>query len=259
MKYSPSCFFLLKGSVANFSKKHLEEYSQNYGFDIYIPAECNIDFPKFLRTDLYCCCPLGDKLPQWAVMHQDVNIVFQCSLASLAVADIIQIFKRNYSEIHNQTTLQIVDCSVNEFIDQPRLDELFSIFSSITILNETADGKLLKEYVSSEHRSRRRPCRYPFESVTMDFNGNVFQCPYCEKILTGFTDYSSILKDPAILNFLAAQLLAEVDLFPQCGNCPYWIDGWLGEEKGHIQNKYGDYFNLVWEGHSCSIKRRKSK
>ncbi len=259
MKYSPSCFFLLKGSVANFSKKHLEEYIPDYGLGIYITAECDVIYSKFSRNSLYCCCPLGDKLPQWAVMHQDVNIVFQCSLASLAVADIIQIFKRNYSEIHNQTTLQIVDCSVNEFIDQPRLDELFSIFSSITILNETADGKLLKEYVSSEHRSRRRPCRYPFESVTMDFNGNVFQCPYCENILTKFTDFSSLLKDPAILNFLAAQLLADVDLFPQCGNCPYWIDGWLGEEKGDLQNKYGDYFNLVWEGHSCSIKRRKPK
>lgn len=259
MKYSPSCFFLLKGSVANFSKKHLKEHIPDHGLGIYIHAECDIDVPTWGHNKLYCCSPLGDKLPQWAVMHQDVNIVFQCLLASLAVADIIQIFKRNYSEIHNQTTLQIVDCSVNEFIDQPRLDELFSIFSSITILNETADGKLLKEYVSSEHRSRRRPCRYPFESVTMDFKGNVFQCPYCEKILTRFTDYSSILKDPAILNFLAAQLLADVDLFPQCSNCPYWIDGWLGEEKGHIQNKYGDYFNLVWEGHSCSIKRRKSK
>ena len=259
MRFDPCCFFLLCDRTTNSSAQHSLILYSDQEFAIYVPAECNIDYPKFLRNILYCCSPLGDKLPQWAVMHQDVNIVFHCSLASFAVADIIQIFKTNYSEIHNQTTLQIVDCSVNEFIDQPRLDELFSIFSSITILNETADGKLLKEYVSSEHRSRRRPCRYPFESVTMDFNGNVFQCPYCEKVLTGFTDYSSILKDPAILNFLAAQLLADVNLFPQCANCPYWIDGWLGEEKGHIQNKYGDYFNLVWEGHSCSIKRRKSK
>ena len=259
MNFCPSNFFLLYDGVANFSKKHLEEYIPDYGLGIYIPAECDVNYSKFSWNSLYCCCPLGDKLPQWAVMHQDVNILFQCSLASITITDILQILKRDYFLLRNRINLQVADCSVGEFVNQPRLDELFSVFPSITILNETSDGKLLKEYVSSEHRSRRRPCRYPFESITMDFKGNVFQCPYCENILTKFTKFSSLLKDPAILNFLAAQLLADVDLFPQCGNCPYWIDGWLGEEKGHIQNKYGDYFNLVWEGHSCSIKRRKSK
>ena len=258
MIFYPSSFFFLCDSVAKFKKNSLE-HIPDYGFEIYVPSACNITLPCFSHNKLYCCSPLGDTLPQWAVAHREINIIFQCSLSAFEIVDILQVFKEKYSEIHNHINLQISDCSVKDFVNIPGIEELFIKFPNITILHETADGTLLNEFISSEHRSRRRPCRYPFESVTMDFEGNVFQCPYCENRLAKYTNFSEILKNPAILRFLATQLLADVSLFCQCANCPYWIDGWLGEEKEYFKNNNGEGFSLLWEGHSCSIKRRKSK
>ena len=259
MYFEPFRVFLHYGRVAKLAKKDFLRQIPDCGFEIHIPSGCNVRDLSFSKNKIYYGCSGSSTIPPWVILHEEVNIVFCYSMAKFTIKDILQEISQKRKKIHNQLHLQIADSSVKDFLNQPMLNEIFSIFPLITILNETSDGKLLNEFVPAEHHFRRRACRYPFESVTMDFDGNVLQCPYCENILTKFSDFSSLLKDSALLNFLAAQLLVDINLFPQCDNCPYWIDGWLGEEKGHIQNKYGDYFNLVWEGHSCSIKRRKSK
>ena len=259
MIFYPSCFFMSYNRVAVFSQKCDLSCIPDQGFKVYISAECNIVYSGFSYNKLYFCCSNFTKIPQWIIKHQDIDIVFQCSLASFSILDILWTFKKNYSDIGNRIYLQLSDCSVKEFLNRPMLDELFSIFPQITILNETRDGNLLNDFVAASHLLRRRPCRYPFESVTMDSEGNIFQCPYSDKIIGKFKNFSSLLQDPAILNFLAAQLIGDLNAFPKCSCCPYWIDGWLGEEKEYCKNNNGEGFSLLWEGHSCSIKRRKSK
>lgn len=254
MKFSPHGIILSCGKAANLSLIHFFEVIPDCGLELYISSWIENAYHKFTHNKINCCIEDLAYIPAWALQHNDVTLMFQCSLDKYTIGELCRYFMKRNTRFRRRTQIQLSDCCVNEVINAPYINNLFALVPNITLLNEKADTIPMKEFVSAIHRTRRRPCRYPFEYISMDTSGNIFQCPYCNSVITKFKNYSSLLNDSKILHFLASQLILEIESYPRCSQCPYWIDGWLGDEKEYYVNTERQPFDLLWDGHICQIR-----
>ena len=259
MKFEPHGIILSCDMAAGFPHTSVFEAIPDCGLEIYVPSGIGEIYRNYERNKISCCLDIFSNIPSWALLNEEVTLIFQFSLKEYAIEEISRYFKKKYLNLRSRMHIQIADCSAHEFVNIPGIDDLFVLFSDVMLLNENAEAQLLEDVVSPVHRTRRRPCRYPFEYISMDFSGNVFQCPYCDAVITRFRDYPSILKDVDVLYFLASQLLLEIDSYPQCSRCPYWIDGWLGDEKETCVSAAHQDYSLLWNGHVCQILQGDSR
>lgn len=258
MKFDPRSFLLSCSGVADSPNRFSVEAISDCGVDIYLPSEMDVHLPVFSRNRVFCCFTVNMDVPAWAASDDDIDLIFQLSLKEHTITEFLSLFREEEcGSLRHRKYLQVTDCCVREFLEAPGMEELFPLFSDISVSNETKDGLLLDNDWATVHHRRRRPCRYPFDTVSMDLLGNVFQCPYCDNIITRFSDYRSLLSDSAILRFLASQLILQVDSLPQCSQCPFWLDGWIGDEEETLVTSRNQEFFLLWTGHSCRISREK--
>lgn len=158
--------------------------------------------------------------------------------------------------------LTISECNCELFVVHyvDVIKDLLEIFDEIVLLNEKGNERIFPFSLEATHIRRRRPCKYPFTCITAGRSGKLYPCPYvCAKDFGKVTGLTQVLENNNYLLFLSAHLCGFLEDYPFCKKCQYWLDGWLGEEKEYLQDKEGNRFELLWEGHSCTIKRNKKK
>lgn len=250
-------------------------------WQIFIINDCNRPLPDFLsKTDRgllasISFCP-GDNISPKSNILWNIDIVYIQSIASYIAGKVINIcweYNKEESKLleacdtlfncrAKMLRLTVSACSYKAFISRyiDFIKDLLETFDEIVLLNEQDNDRLLPSCIQTTHIKRRRPCKYPFSCITVGRSGKLFPCPYIqEKNFGRLSSVNEISQNKDYLLFLSAQLCGFLENYPFCQNCQFWLDGWLGEECNFLQDKDGNRFELLWEGHSCTIKRSKQK
>ena len=165
--------------------------------------------------------------------------------------------------LRRNTTLFLDNCKWEEIIESNEIKVYLKHFSRLALTYEYRDGRIPNTYNGFYHKGtsniRRRPCRYPFESLSIDKNLNVYRCPFCRsRVLFKAREINEIQNDKRYLMFLASHLTGDLSVFQECRKCPYWLDGWLADETKFYTS--GDMrFRLLFQGHGCIISREGDK
>lgn len=256
MRYSPWQFILV-----NDIQKPLPDFISNFGNGLlYVLNYLNGDDLEAIKNIL------------WSIDIKDVSVF--SSYISKKNVDICWSYNENFKSlltlyhnpfIQNKKYIRLVvsDCNCDLFLLNyvDCLKEILTVFDEVILLNEHNKNLFYREHDKiSTHLKRRRPCRYPFEYISIGRSGKLYPCPYaCSRDFGKVTGLTQVLENNDYLLFLSAHLCGFLEDYPFCKNCQYWLDGWLGEEKEYLQDKEGNRFELLWEGHSCTIKRNKKK
>lgn len=163
------------------------------------------------------------------------------------------------SEVRKNTTLFLDGCEWGDIIESSELNAYLNHFSKMVLTYDYRDGRIPKTYSAVYNKTisntRRRPCRYPFESLSVDKRLNVYRCPFCcSRKLFQARDINEIQNDKRYLTFLASHLAGDLSLYPECRNCPYWLDGWLADET-RFYNARNCTYRLLFQGHGCIISK----
>ena len=163
-------------------------------------------------------------------------------------------------ETRRNTTVFLDDCEWEEVIETRDLNDFLKHFSTVVLTYDFRDGRMPKTYRSLCRKKtldmRRRPCRYPFESLYVDKRLNVYKCPFSSSgKLFRAEEVNDIRNDRRYLMFLASQLSGELSLSAECRECPYWLDGWLADETRIHHSRDGGDYRILFQRHGCIISR----
>ena len=262
MKYDPLRIVLICDDSMVSPNRHPLDFLADADYEIFLWGNGNgveSELPHFRRNQIYICFdPLREDC--------DLKICADNVVPALLYSyhrDNFDAFLRHvssrYAEKLSAATLYVYGCTVDEFIHDDNFPEAVENFMELVVKQEYRDGAPMSCGISPRHFERRRPCWYPFEWLTLDKDGNVLQCPYCRRVLTTFRGMDVLKNDPALLHCLAEQLLMDFDECPECRDCRYWIDGWLGDEAETVEYRPGRRATVLHNGHTCRIFRMEEK
>ena len=223
------------------------------GYDIYLPIEYCNEYPEFINNRVFGCISSFAEVPTWIAQHAEIPLIFQFSVHKSDASELLSGIRRFYSHLPHQKQLQLADCQVEDLANNPHLNELFAFSPEIIVLNEFSDGTPMSSGISLLHKKRRRPCRYPFECLSLDLAGNLFPCPSSCHCIATVKSFEEIKNSRSLLYFLASQLVLDLDAYPCCQKCEYWLDGWLGDENHVVKGQTGETIRVFQEGHSCRL------
>ena len=258
MKYAPLKIVSYCNDDCVSSNRHLWGSFADVGYDFFLWHAVKSELPVFRRNRILICF---DPLREDRTLKIGGNIIpaLLYSYDRNGIKDFLPMVRGKYADLLSALSLWVYGCTADEFMRDKNFPDAVKAFGEIVIRQETRDGTPLPSGISPRHFKRQRPCRYPFEWLTLDEHGNVQQCPYCRRVLTTFRGMDVLKKDPAFLRFLAAQLVMDFDEYPECRNCRYWLDGWLGDEIETFEYRSGHYATVSHEGHFCRISRMEEK
>ena len=243
-------------------KRNTREYDSNNlswipdkGYKIYIPVEHNFKEIVFKQNKIFCCISSCINVPFWIISDKNIELIFQYSYKEFV--EHYKLIKNKYYNLPQRKELYLSDCSVEDIINNQNYKEFLKNFENIIILNENSKGRLMPSVSFPIHQKRRRPCRYPFEYLSVDLEGNIYQCPYSNHCITKIRQFEEIYKSTALMHFLASQLILDLNAYPCCKKCNYWLDGWLGDEINIIKREDGKKIKFFLEGHYCRISMKR--
>lgn len=250
-------------------------------WQIFVVNDCNRPLPDFLNksyrgllTSIVFCS--NDKMSKKANVLWNIDVEYLQSVMSDIAGNIINICWKNNDDrtavlntcislcnCHARLLrLTVSDCKYKTFVSSyiDYFNDILTIFDEIVILNEDSNNQFLQSDLQTNHIKRRRPCKYPFDCITIGRSGKLYPCPYVsERDFGKISQLDQACQNKDYLLFLSAHLCGFLDDYPFCKGCQYWLDGWLGEEKEFLHDAAGNLFEVLWEGHSCTIKRSRKK
>lgn len=255
MRYDPMRIVLFCDDSMILPNRHPLKSLADVGYEVFLSGSNGIDpeLPEFRRNQIYICIdPLREDF-DLRFRGDNVVPVLMYSYRRNGLDVFLQFLRSRYAGIMSIAQLYIYDCTADEFMQDDNFPNAVEGFGEIVVKQEYRDGMPMASGIAPRHFARRRPCRYPFECLTLDGQGNVLQCPYSRRVLTTFNSMDTLKNDSSLLRFLAKQLLMDMDDCPECRNCQYWLDGWLADESKTITYHEGRQATVLYEGHTCRV------
>lgn len=261
MKYEPLRVVLICDDSMVSSDRHPLELLPDAGYEVFVQNANGIvqDIPDFLYNQIYVCFDPQQEDCKLRIHGDNILPALSYSYQRGEFNAFLQLLRGKCAGILSASTLYVYDCTVDDFMQDDNFPDALENIMEIVVKQEYRSGAPMPCGIASRHFERRRPCRYPFECLTLDQNGNVLQCPYCRRVLASFRGMDVLKNDPNLLYFLATQLLMDFEKSPECRNCRYWLDGWLGDEVKVIEYQHDRRAIVSHEGHHCRIFRMEGK
>ena len=259
MKYDPLRIVSYCGDDVVPPDRHLWSSFADAGYDFFLRGDIKSALPVFQHNQIYICFDPRREDRNLKIGGGNIIPTLLYSYDRSDIKDFLRTVYCRYAKMLSTSSLCVYGCTADEFMRDENVSDALEVFSEIVIRHEYCEGAPMPYEVSPRHSERRRPCRYPFEWLILDEEGNVRQCPYCHRVLTSFRGMDVLKRDPALLHCLAAQLLMVFDEFPECRNCRCWLDGWLGDEKKTVEYRQGCRAIVVHHGRFSHIFREEGK